>query len=251
MRFPEYRDAEYSTTDIPPQSFLQANSHRVKKLLILLVSLLLIFYGLYHFFSYVLNEAGGDFKLALLSVGSALVTVFSAVISVLTLVSSESLKKYEDDVNLLQMRYLDGRSVFKWEFLKRSSYYERKSALRHSYYINSACYKLFYGESDENSLEIVVPVLEVDFFDVPCLRQISRIKRILPDYIVYIIGEQKKFNEAVVRREDKQPSYYLPLPYHLIALYKNIFTYKVAQFCTEICFLFIITSICLTIIEMI
>lgn len=251
MQYPEFRDAEYSTTDIPAQNFIKANGKKIKKYLLLIICLLLILFGSYHCFDFILAESESNNKLALVSVGSALVTVFSALISVLTLVNANCLKKYDDDITLLQTRYLKGRKIFKWEFLNRSSNHVRKAFQKHNYYISSACYKLFCDNTDEKGLVIVVPILEVDFYDIPCVNQIIRIRRFLPDYLLYINEEQKKYDKSGNEATEESPNYYLPLPYHLIALYKNIVAYKVTKLCIEICFLFIISSVCITVLGMI
>ena len=105
MKYPEFRDAEYSTTDIPAQNFIKANSQKIKKYLFLAICFFFILVGSCYCFAFILSENGSNNKLSLVSVGSALVTVFSALISVLTLVSANCLKKYDDDINLLQTRY--------------------------------------------------------------------------------------------------------------------------------------------------
>lgn len=251
MRFPEFRDAEYSSTDIPAQNFIKTHSKKLKEYILFVFYFLIIFFALNHFFAFIMTEIESETKLALVSVGSALVTVFSAIISVLTLVSSNCLKKYDDDIELMQTRYLDGKKVFKWEFLKRSSRHIKNAFQKHNYYISSACYKLFCNNTDENSLVIVVPILEVDFYDIPCIKQIIRIKRFLPDYLLYIYEEQSKYDNSDCALTKKAPSFYIPLPYHLIALYKNIIFFKIVKAGIKICFLFIICSICLTILWMI
>lgn len=250
MKYPEFRDAEYSTTDIPTQNFFEANGQKIKKYLFLAVCFFLILLGSCYSFAFILSENGGNNKLSLISVGSALVTVFSALISVLTLVSANCQKKYDDDINLLQTRYLKGKRVFKWEFLKRSSNHMKKSFQKHNYYISSACYKLFCDNKDENSLVIVVPILEVDFYDIPCIKQIKRIRRFLPEYLSYINQEQTEYDESGTDDDKMPPNYYIPLPYHLMALYKNIVVYKITKLCIDICFLFIISSVCITILGM-
>lgn len=250
MRYPEFRDAEYSTTDIPTQSFFKANKGKIIKYLFLIACFSLTILGSFHFFALILAESQESYNLSLVSIGSALVTVSSALISVLTLINSSSLSKYEDDINLLQTRYLEGRKIFKWEFLKRSSNHLTNAIQNHNYYISSACYKLYSGETDEKSLVIVVPILKIDFYDIPCITQIIRIKKFLPEYLLYINTEQKKYDAADVDTTAKAPNYYLPLPYHLIALYKKIIVYKAIKLCIEICSLFIVSSICMTIIEM-
>ena len=250
MKYPEFRDAEYSTTDIPAQKFIKANSQKIKKYLFLAICFFFILVGSCYCFAFILSENGGNNKLSLVSVGSALVTVFSALISVLTLVSANCLKKYDDDINLLQTRYLKGKKVFKSEFLKRSSNHTKKAFQKHNYYISSACYKLFCDNTDENSLVIAVPILEVDFYDIPCINQILRIRRFLPDYLLYINQEQTEYDESGADGDKEPPNYFLPLPYHLMALYKNILVYKITKICIDICFLFIISSVCITILGM-
>lgn len=247
MKYPEFRDAEYSTTNLPAQSFIQAYGQKIAKCLLLMVLFVFSIFSLWCFFSRVLSEAKEDHYLGLISVGSALVTVFSALISVLTLLSSKTLSKYEDDIILLQTRYLEGKRLFKWEFLKRSSCH-RKARAQNNYYISSACYKLYSGKTDEDSLVIVIPILSVDFHDIPCFLQIIRIKKFLPEFLSYINIEQKKYDALNIITTLKAPNYYIPLPYHLMALYRQIIIYKIIKSCIEICFLLIIGSICVTII---
>lgn len=250
MRYPEFREAEFSTTDMPICNrflhYLKVARNTLIQVVLFTSSGLLT----YCFFSIIFCEITSGIYLNALSVGASLVTVFSAIISVLSLLDTNIIKKYEDDLVLLENRYLNGKKISGWEFLRR---YSNKSSDNFNYYISSARYKLYYGDADIDSLEVVIPALEVDFHDVPCMKQIYRIKKIIPNFMNYIYDEQMKCNNnvAIGNETNIQPNYYIPLPNHIIALYKKILFHRITNNAMFLCLLFIINAILVSIIWMI
>lgn len=250
MRYPEFREAEFSTTDMPICNRFSHYLRVVRNLVIRLILFASSGILTYWFFSIVFCEITSGIYLNVLSVGASLVTIFSAIISVLSLLDTNIIKKYEDDLALLESRYLNGRKISGWEFLRR---YSHNPSNKYNYYISSACYKLYYGDTEVESMEIVIPALEVDFHDAPCVKQICRIKNFIPKFIDYIYEEQIKCNNNIdIGNElNIQPNYYIPLPNHIIALYKKILFHRITNNAMFLCLLFIINAILVSIVWMI
>ncbi len=248
MKYPEFREAEYSTTDIPVYNREKHYMFIALKCIAFIVIFFIIILITHYFFKIIMLETTEGIYLNAVSVGASIVTVFSALITVLSLLESNCLKKYDNDLHLLENRYLNGRRISGWEFLHRCSYYTIKSKKNNNYYIDSACYKLYSGNNDSQSLEIIVPALDVDFRDVPCIVQIFRIKKFIPEYLCYLNNEQRNYNNYFEcgKLLDKQPNFYIPLPYNIIALYKKILEHKILKYAVVFCFLFIISAIIVT-----
>lgn len=244
LRYPEFREAEYSTTDIPIKKWYSGLIRVLIKCFFYLVGLVLILWATSSFFEAVLKEFEAGLYLNAISVGASIVTIFSAIISVLSLIDSDCLKKYEDDLNLLERRYLNGQKISGWEFLKRSSCNKYNN-----YYVRSACFKLFCTDDDSQYLEIVVPALSIDFKDVPCALQIIRLQLFIPQYLRYIKNEQNNYLKIKQSQEyqDQSPDFFIPLPNHLIAVYKKILIHKLVKKLIIFCFLFVICAITITV----
>lgn len=244
LRYPEFREAEYSTTDIPIKKWYSGLIRVLIKCFFYLVGLVLILWATSSFFEAVLKEFEAGLYLNAISVGASIVTIFSAIISVLSLIDSDCLKKYEDDLNLLERRYLNGQKISGWEFLKRSSCNKYNN-----YYVRSACFKLFCTDDDSQYLEIVVPALSIDFKDVPCALQIIRLQLFIPQYLRYIENEQNNYLKIKQSQEyqDQSPDFFIPLPNHLIAVYKKILIHKLVKKLIIFCFLFVICAITITV----
>ena len=249
MRYPEFREAEFSTTDMPIRNSF---SHYLRFLRNLVIRLILFSSSgilTYWFFGIIFREITSGIYLNALSVGASIVTVFSAIISVLSLLDANILKEYEDDLGLLESRYLNGKRISGWEFLRR---YSHDPSNKCNYYISSARYKLYCGDTETESIEIVIPALEVDFHDAPCVKQICRMKNFIPNFIDYIYEEQIKYNNANIGNEiNHQPNYYIPLPNHIIALYKKILFHRITNNAMFLCLIFIINAILVSIAWMI
>ena len=194
-------------------------------------------------FTLIMPEGPERTYLNSISIGSAMATIFSAIISVLSLVDSDCMKKYDDDLHILESRYLNGNKISGWEFLDRCSYKSQKSFC-HNYYIVSAEYTLYSGYEPSQYLTIIVPALAADFRDINCLEQIWHIRKFLPFYLKYIYSEQEKYKSNNKNREGTiEPSYFIPLPYNIIALYKKILMHKILNYAIGVCFICVISSI--------
>ena len=253
MKYPEFRDAEYSTTDIPTRNRTVSNLLNILKCIFLIALFILINFVVSYFFKIILNGVGQGIYLNAISIGASVVTVFSALISVFDLLNSNCMNSYQDDIELLECRYLNEKKIFKWEFLKRNSYHKKNKIKIYNYYISSACYKLYSSDVDKDNLVVVVPALAVDFHDIPCVIQIMRIKQFIPEYLEYLNKKQKEYekNKSNPKKLQDAPCYYIPLPYHLIALYKKIIIHKILKFFTLICFLFVISAIIISVLWLI
>lgn len=244
LRYPEFREAEYSTTDIPIRKWYSYLIQALMQCLFYSGSLFLILWATSFFFEVVLKEYEAGIYLNAISVGASIVTIFSAIISVLSLIDSDCLKKYEDDLNLLERRYLNGKKISGWEFLKRSSCNKYQN-----YYVRSACFKLFSADDDSQYLEIVVPALSIDFKDVPCALQIIRLQSFIPQYLYYIESEQNNFLkiQQPQKHQGESPDFFIPLPNHLIAVYKKILIHKLIKKLIVFSFMFVICAIIITV----
>lgn len=244
MRYPIFKDAEYSITNIPVCSSKIHYLKIVLKLILIVILCLIITFFTSLFFTLILPEGSEGNYINSISIGSAMVTVFSAIISVLSLVDSDCLKKYDDDLHILESRYLNGNKISGWEFLNRCSYKSHNSFC-HSYYIVSAEYTLYSGYGASEYLTIIIPALAADFRDISCLIQICRIRKFLPFYLKYIYSEQDKYKSNIKKNKEDiiEPSYFIPLPYNIIALYKNILKHKILNYAIWGCFICIVSSI--------
>lgn len=247
MLYPQFREAEYSTSTAPVKS---PTGHYVG---IILRGLLLVFlfiaicFMLLCLLKLTISDRTEGIYLNVISISASIVTFFSAIISVLSLLDANCMQKYEDNLTLLEDRYLGGKRLPKWEFLKRCSYYSKKNTKHSNYYITSAHYKLYCNNSPLQYLDITVPNLETDFHSVPCISSIIRIRSFIPRYLTYISDEQTKYNNS----SQKPPNYYIPLPNNIIALYKKILEHKVLKCSIFLCFMLIICAIIVTITCMI
>lgn len=249
MLYPEFRDAEYSITDIPPRS-------RAKHFLTTFIkgfAFITIFTAVSVvfclFFNAILVRSTEDGRINAISVGASIVTVISAIVAVLSLLDADCMKKYDDDLRLLEKRYLNGRGITGWNFLHRNSFFYGDKHHINNYYISSACYKLYSGTGFAHSIDIIVPALSVDFKDIPCLLQIWRIRRFIPGYLRYINNEQQCFKADDTQKI--QPVFFLPLPYHIISLYQRILMHKILRSTIAISSLSIISAILVTVIWLI
>lgn len=241
MRYPIFKDAEYSVTNVPVRSEKIHYLKIILKWILIVILCLEITFITNLFFTLIMPEGAEENYLNSISIGSAMVTVFSAIISVLSLVDSDCLKKYDDDLHILESRYLNGNKISGWEFLDRCSYRAHKSFC-HSYYIVSAEYTLYSGYGVSEYLTIIIPALAADFRDINCFIQIGRIRKFLPFYLKYIYSEQDKYKNN--NKEDTiEPSYFIPLPYNIIALYKKILIHKLLNCAIWVCFMCIFSSI--------
>ena len=237
MRYPEFREAEYSTTDIPVIKCIK----RVFKIVINILAIVAFFafsaYIVYIALAYALKDDLENIYLDSISMCASIITGLSAIISIFSLLDSECMRKYYDDLLLFENIYLNGKKLPKWEFLKRTGHIKTHHSQAIYYYITSACCKIYYGNLDSESTLITIPALEADLHLISCIRNMLLIYIYSPTYIDYIVNQQNKY----INSPDKQqPVYFLPLLNHLCALHKNILFHKVLNRCIILCVLTIL-----------
>ena len=245
MLYPKFIDAEYSIVAMPVRSRIKRYIIISLKCIFVAVVFVAALFGLFCLTVFINPITEGSSYIDIISSGASIVTFFSAIISVLSLFDATCLKKYDDNLRLFENRYLDGKRLSEWEFLDRRSYYSEKEKNPYNHFISSACYKLYFGNNYKQVLEIIIPILAVDFHDVPCLPRIFELHKFIPKYQTYLNDEQKKFNNlsGVPGNTAKPPNYYIPLPQHIMALYKKIIEHKILKNLIALLFLLIICQI--------
>ena len=105
MRNPEFRDAEYSTTNIP---VIDSRISFFKKVLTIIVYIGVFFISnILVFLSFCFFDInnGSEYSINVLSISASAITLLSAIISVLTLLDSECIKKYDYPPDTPQIIY--------------------------------------------------------------------------------------------------------------------------------------------------
>lgn len=194
----------------------------------------------YHLFKIISQTCEPDY----LSIGASLVTFFSAVIAVLCLLDNMAMKKFDENVNILENKYTG--KISGWNFIHRFSYSLAKDSVNHR--LCSAKYKFYYKDQPDGFVRIVVPILHADFIDTQCIKGIIALKKIIPTYKQYIFKNQVIKGDA--RKEEKmQHIYYLILPEILLSLYKGILLMRILRFAIIVCNLLILSSVVMTVIS--
>ena len=230
MLYPEFRCAKIDSLGAPSH-FPKHVAKRVFVCLCHLGILLVLCSGLTCLLRAILNPESDNYLLDLLSISASFITIFAAFVAAISLLDALFMRKYEEDLHLLEERYLEGKKLSSWDFFKRYSNAPKKSNNGINYILISATYML-YVEDTKKSLEILVPILAADFYDVSCIKQIIRIRKFLPIYQKYLEAEEVKYLAEEGNKGEmspKRPFYYFPLPQHLIALYKNILAHKICK----------------------
>lgn len=246
MLQPKFENAQYFGAVIGSKEYCKYIFRIIIKCLIKIIIFLAALCLTFIFFNLVVpknHETGGFDSL---SVGAALVTFFSAMISLLSLADSECMKKYESNLYILESRYLDNQKVSGWDFLQRRSYNHNDI----NYCITSAFFTLYAGNNPEEKFTIVIPALSMDMTDVHCIREIYRLKEFAPKFLKYLLNEKNSLRSSKDNDElsKNDPIYYITLPNHISALYQNVLKHKMIQCATMFCLIFLICAIILTII---
>lgn len=246
MLRPKFENAQYFGDVVSLKEYCKYIFRIFIKYLIKFVLFLTAFMLTYIFFDLVVpknNDSGGFNSL---SVGAALVTFLSAMISLLSLAESECTKKYESNLHILESRYLDNQKISGWDFLQRRSY--RCSNM--NYHIISAFFTLYAGSDPTEEFKIVIPTLSIDMIDAHCIREINRLKKFTPKFLEYLLKEERLFRNSKDNAElsKNAPIYYITLPNHISALYQNVLKHKIIQYAIVLCFIFLICATILTII---
>lgn len=246
MLRPKFKNAQYFGDVIDLKEYCKYIFRTIIKYMIKFVLFLVAFFLTYVFFDLVVppNYETGGFNS--LSVGAALVTFLSAIISLLSLADSECMKKYESNLHILESRYLDNQKISGWDFLQRRSYNRNNM----NYHVISAFFTLYASNDPTEEFKIVIPTLSIDLIDAHCIREIYRLKKFTPKFLEYLLKEEKIFGNSRDDAELSQndPVYYITLPNHISALYQNILKHKMIQYAIVLCFIFLICATILTII---
>lgn len=243
---PKFENAQYFGAVNGSKEYCKYIFRTFIKCLIKIALFLVAFCLIFIFFNLIVpkNYETGGFNS--LSVGAALITFFSAMISLLSLADSQCMKKYESNLYILESRYLDNQKVSGWNFLQRRSYNHNDI----NYLITSAFFTLYVGSDSTEAFTIVIPALSVDMTDAHCIREINRLKKFTPKFIKYLLEEEKSLR--ISRDNDElsknDPLYYITLPDHISALYQNVLKHKMIQYATTSCLIFLICATILTII---
>lgn len=246
MLQPKFENAQYLGIVIDSKEYCKYILKNIKKCVIKIILFSLAFFLTFIFFNLIVpkNYETGGFNS--LSVGAALVTFFSAMISLLSLADSECMKKYESNLYILESRYLDNQKISGWDFLQRRSYNHNDI----NYQIASAVFTLYASNDSKEKFTIVIPALSMDLTDAHCIKEIIRLKKFHPKFLKYLLNEKKILMNSKDNNElsKNDPIYYITLPSHISALYQNVFKHKMIQYATMFCLNFLICATILTII---
>lgn len=244
MNYPIFRDAKCTIKNNNDPNFKFLFKFCLKIIIYLCLCLLSLYLQLL-LLKFIINYSFDNALINIFSISTSLITVFSAIIAFLSILDADCLKKYDNNLYLLESRYLKGKKISGWEFFHRNSLFKSKS--RYCYQVASATYSLYCGNTALDHLCVVIPALEVDFHDLFCLKEIISLKKFLPRFIHYIEDECTFYKDSV--SEEEKPDFYIALPYIIIALYKKILGHKIMKFIIHLLFILIITSILALIIS--
>lgn len=243
MKYPEFKGAKCFITDVSVGNKAKRFCEIFLSVLFMFLSSGLILYLTYFLFFLIIPKSDGNEYLNVISIGASLVTFSSAVISFLSLLDSNCLRKYNNDLILFESRYLNGIKISGWDFLHRHSF--KKSKSNYNYFITSAQCVLYSGNKPKEMIEITIPALAIDFKDTHCLIQIMRLKKFIPSYLQYIYSEVKKVDTGSA--DDKNnPIYFITVPYHIIAMFKRILLHRFLTIMLILFFLSIISAVVVT-----
>lgn len=246
MLLPEFENAQYAGIVVDLKEHCKYIFTIILKCVINIALFLVAFFLTFIFFKFIVpanNEAGGFNSL---SVGAALVTFFSAMISLMSLADSECMKRYESNLHILESRYLNNKKISGWSFLQRRSHNLNDV----NYRITSASFTLYVGCDPSEKFKIPIPALSIDLSDAHCIREIYRLKKIAPKFLKYLLKEDKKLRSSgnSDKPTEDDPVYYITLPNHISALYQNVLRHKIIKHATIFCLIFLICAIIITII---
>lgn len=218
MRPPILLDAKLTENTVVKKT------HKVQfiiELIFFIGACIALFYLQKLFFSFLIKNA---FEAKdLISIAASIVTLLSAFISLFSLADSYYLKNYDNDLALLEERYFKGTKFYRWSFFRRTSF-RIFANNKLNYSVQSFSLEIYYGKNNTDFQDFVVPALQMDFRDAPCIREIIRIKKYLPLFLEYCKEEQEE--SAQEDNNCKKPFYYIPLPFNLISLYKSILMHR-------------------------
>lgn len=242
---PKFENAQYFGTIIGLKDYYRYIFTIILKYMIIISVFLATFYLTFNLFKFLVPETDEKGTFNSLSVGAALITFFSSIISLMSLVDSECMKKYENNLHILESRYLDNQKISGWNFLQRHSYNINSV----NYQIKSASFTLYAGSDPNEKLQIPIPALAMDLLDVHCISEVYRLKKFTPQFLNYILKEQENQRPQNVNGKisKNDPIYYITLPNHISALYQNVLMHKILKYITALCLILLLCAIISTI----
>lgn len=177
------------------------------------------------------------------SIGAALITFFSAAISLMCIFDNKCKRAYEDSLNIIERKYLDGRKPASWSFLKRSSFFSKAGKI--NYTVLSAYFKINYGENGKNAANVTIPFLAADMTILSCLQRLALLSKITSQYKEYILELSAK--NAQTDNENASMKYYILLDV-LTSMNKNILFGKLIMLTIKLCVMFILSSVIFTVL---
>ena len=246
MLLPEFENAQYIGATLNFKEYYKYISKIILKYALIIALFFAVFSITLFFFKLIVPEINKMDGFNSLSVGAALVTFFSAMISLLSLADSECMKKYESNLQILESRYLDNQKISGWNFLLRHSY----NLNGINYHITSAFFTLYANDDSSDKFKIVIPALSIDFHDTHCIKEIYRLKKFMPKFLKYILEKDSTFTDSsdAGKLSKDTPIYYITLPNHISSLYQNILAHKLIKCAIMFCMLFLICATILTVI---
>ncbi len=245
MRLPEYTNAELYNSKEPLYNVKKYVLITILKCIIFIALCALIGYCTYLIFL-CCKTNDENYKFTSISIGAALITFLSAVIAIFCIFDNVSNKAFEDNLDIIERKYLGGRKLASWTFLKRSSYFLKKSEF--NYYVSSAYFTITYGENGQNSAQVIIPSLTADMTFVSSIKRLIMLSKIIPQYKQYILDISLKIAAQDTEKGKNEPMEYYILLDILATMNRNILLRKIIKFVIAICFLFIVSAILFTVL---
>lgn len=188
----------------------------------------------------------GNYRFTSISIGAALITFLSAFISLFCIFDNIFGKIYEDNINIIERKYLNGKKLPRWSFLKRSSNFFKKGKI--NYYVSSAYFNIIYGENECNCEQITIPSLAVDMDIVLCFQRLFKLLIIIEPYKKYILSLTDKNANTRSEKGSADPMEYYILLDILVSIDKSILCRKIIKFTICLFIVFILSTIVFTVL---
>lgn len=187
-----------------------------------------------------------NYRFTSISIGAALITFLSAVISLLCIFDSIFSKVYEDNINIIERKFLDGHKLPRWTFLKRNSNFYKKDKI--NYYVISAYFNINYGENGSCRDQIIVPSLAADMTIVLCIQRLIKLSKLIVPYKKYILSLADKTADSSKEKGNTEPMKYYILLDTIVSMNKSILHRKIIKLAISLCIAFILSAIIFTVL---
>ena len=104
MKYPKFKEAKYSTTSYPVRSRIKHNITVAFKYILITALFIFIYFICLCTIKTINPEATESISINIISIGASVVTFFSAIISILSLLDTICLKRYESNIRLLEKK---------------------------------------------------------------------------------------------------------------------------------------------------